>query len=112
MSEPDFLRVERTFAAHLRNPDRVANRPEMIAHLMAETARRTKAELLSGCEEHGIPAGPINDLAEVFDDPHVIARGMRIDLDGVPGVRAPFRFSGADLALTRPAPKLGEDNSA
>ncbi len=96
----------------LHNPDRVQNRPEMIGLLMAETAKMTKAELLSGCEEQGIPAGPINDMAEVFADPQVIARGMRIDLDGVPGVRAPFRFSGAELALTRPAPKLGEDNSA
>jgi crotonobetainyl-CoA:carnitine CoA-transferase CaiB-like acyl-CoA transferase len=94
------------------NADRVANRPEMIAGLMAETRKWTKADLLQGCEAHGIPAGPINDMAEVFADPQVQARGMRIDLDGVPGVRAPFRFSGAGLALTRPAPKLGEDNEA
>jgi crotonobetainyl-CoA:carnitine CoA-transferase CaiB-like acyl-CoA transferase len=94
----------------LKNADRVANRPEMIALLMAETAKRTKAQLLQGCEADGIPAGPINDMAEVFADPQVKARGLQIELDGVPGVRAPIRFSDADLALHRPAPKLGQDN--
>lgn len=98
-------------ARFLKNADRVANRAQMIDLLMAETARRTKAELLKGCEANGIPAGPINDMAEVFADPHIQARGMQIDLDGIPGVRAPFRFSGADLALHRPSPKLGQDNS-
>ena len=49
-------------------------------------------------------------LDEVMADPQVVARGMQIELDGVPGVRAPFRFSDAELALHRPAPKLGEDS--
>ncbi|WP_298803451.1 CoA transferase, partial [uncultured Lentibacter sp.] len=57
----------------------------------------------------GIPAGPINNMAEVFADPQVKARGMQIELDGVPGIRAPFVFTDAQLALTRPSPKLGED---
>jgi crotonobetainyl-CoA:carnitine CoA-transferase CaiB-like acyl-CoA transferase len=95
---------------YLRNSDRIANRPAMIARLAGETARRTKAELLAGCEANGIPAGPINDMAEVFADPQVIARRMQIELDGVPGVRAPFVFSDAELALKRPSPKLGQDN--
>jgi crotonobetainyl-CoA:carnitine CoA-transferase CaiB-like acyl-CoA transferase len=94
----------------LRNKDRLANRRVMIARLNGATARWSKAELLSGCESQGIPAGPINDLSEVMADPQVIARAMQIELDGVPGIRAPFRFSDADLALHRPAPKLGEDN--
>ncbi len=94
----------------LRNADRVANRPEMIAALSAETATRSKADLLAGCEASGIPAGPINDMAKVFADPQVVARGMKIAPGGIPGVRGPIRFSGADLALDRPAPKLGQDN--
>jgi crotonobetainyl-CoA:carnitine CoA-transferase CaiB-like acyl-CoA transferase len=51
-----------------------------------------------------VPAGPINDLAEVFADPQVIARGMRTEADGVPGVRPPFRFSDAEVAphIVRP----------
>lgn len=92
------------------NRDRIANRRVMIARLNGATAQRSKADLLAACEAEGVPAGPINDLAEVFADPQVIARGMQITLDGVPGVRAPFRFSDAELALHRPAPRLGEDN--
>lgn len=98
---PDFL----------HNKDRIANRRVMIARLNGATAGWSKADLLAGCEGQGVPAGPINDLAEVMADPQVVARGMQISLDGVPGVRAPFRFSEADLALHRPAPKLGEDNA-
>ncbi|WP_425098054.1 CaiB/BaiF CoA transferase family protein [Tropicibacter sp. S64] len=90
----------------LTNADRVQNREVMIARLMQATRGWTKADLLAGCESRGIPAGPINDMAEVFADPQVIARGMQIAPDGVPGVRAPFRFSDADLVLDRAAPKL------
>ncbi|MBU2980419.1 CoA transferase [Lentibacter algarum] len=96
-------------ADYLHNSDRVKNRPAMIALLMGETAKLTKAKLLAGCESEGIPAGPINDMAEMFADPHVQARGMQFELDGVPGVRAPFVFSDAELALKRPSPKLNED---
>ena len=92
------------------NPARVANREALDKLLTERTRTFTKADLLAACEAQGVPAGPINDLAEVFDDPQVQARDMRVDLDGVPGVRSPFRFSGADLNLTRPSPKLGEDN--
>jgi crotonobetainyl-CoA:carnitine CoA-transferase CaiB-like acyl-CoA transferase len=47
-------------------------------------------------------------LAEVFADPQVLARNLQIAPDGIAGVRSPMTFSGADLALDRPAPKLGE----
>ncbi len=93
----------------LTNADRVANRARLSDLLTTATRRFTKADLLAACEAQGVPAGPINDLSEVFADPQVQARGLRVDLDGVPGVRAPFRFSGADLRLERPSPKLGED---
>jgi crotonobetainyl-CoA:carnitine CoA-transferase CaiB-like acyl-CoA transferase len=92
------------------NADRITHRDEMTRRLTEATLRWSRADLLAACEAEGVPAGPINDLAEVFADPQVVARGTRIELDGVPGVRPPFRFSGADLALARPAPKLGEDD--
>jgi crotonobetainyl-CoA:carnitine CoA-transferase CaiB-like acyl-CoA transferase len=91
------------------NPARVSNRKKLDDLLTDRTKLFSKADLLAACEDQGVPAGPINDLAEVFDDPQVKARGMRIELDGVPGVRSPFRFSGADLALDRPSPRLNED---
>ncbi len=92
------------------NSDRIANRRVMIARLNGATVLRSKDDLLTACEQAGVPAGPINTLDQVMADPQVIARGMQIDLDGVPGIRAPFTFSDATLALHRPAPKLGEDN--
>ena len=94
----------------LRNSDRVANREALNDALTERTKSFSKADLLAACEERGIPAGPINDMSEVFADPQIQARGMQIELDGVPGVRGPFRFSDAELALHRPSPKLGEDN--
>lgn len=90
------------------NADRIANRDAMTESLTRATSQRSKADLLEACEAAGVPAGPINDLAEVFADPQVIARGMQIAPDGLKGVRSPMSFSGADLALDRPAPKLGE----
>ena len=96
--------------AYLTNADRIANRAELTRRLTEATRRFTKADLLAACEAEGVPAGPINDLAEVFADPQVVARGMQIAPDGVPGVRSPMTFSGADLALSRPAPTLGQDD--
>jgi len=90
------------------NADRVANRERLSALLTEATRRFSRADLLATCEAEGVPAGPINDMAEVFDDPQVKARGLEVSPGGVPGVRAPFRFSDADLALERPSPKLGE----
>ncbi len=95
---------------YTKNADRVANRPEMNRRISGATKLRTRDDLLAACEANNVPAGPINDLSDVMADPQVIARGMQIELDGVPGLRSPFTFSDAELALHRPAPKLGEDN--
>ena len=95
-------------APYLTNADRVANREALTKELTAATRLRRKADLLTACAAAGVPAGPINDLAEVFADPQVVHRGLRLDLDGVPGLRSPFTFSGADLALDRAAPTLGQ----
>lgn len=92
----------------LTNADRVANRATMTEVLTAATKTWAKAELLTACEAAGVPAGPINNLAEVFADPQVVARGLQIAPEGLPGVRSPMSFSGADLALDRPAPRLGQ----
>jgi len=97
-----------TDARFVTNADRIANRDELTLLLSEQTQRWTKADLLSACEDHGIPAGPINDLEEVFADPQVQARGMQIEPGGVPGVASPMRFSSGPLPQDRPAPKLGE----
>ena len=91
------------------NAARVEGIEALNAELVPAIARLSKAELLAGCEARGVPAGPINDMAEVFADPQVIARGLRIERDGVPGVRFPVRFSGGESVSDAPAPKLGQD---
>jgi crotonobetainyl-CoA:carnitine CoA-transferase CaiB-like acyl-CoA transferase len=90
------------------NPDRVAHREVLIPLLAAAIGRRRRDELLQALERQEIPAGPVNSIAEVFADPQVIARAMRIDLGPIPSIRTPIRFSHAELALGRPAPRLGE----
>ncbi|MDY7096824.1 MAG: CaiB/BaiF CoA-transferase family protein [Pseudomonadota bacterium] len=90
------------------NGGRVANAQVLDALIAEATDRWTKSELLKACNEAGVPAGPINHLDEVFADPQVIARGMRVELGGMAGVRSPFVFSDAELALDAPSPMLGE----
>lgn len=93
---------------YLTNAARVKNREAMTEKLTAQTKRMTKAALLAACEENGVPVGPINDMAEVFADPQIVARGMQIDAGGVPGVRIPVTFTGVDLPVNRPSPRLGQ----
>ncbi len=92
---------------YMTNSDRVSRRDQLSALLTERTRTFTKDGLLAACEGAGVPAGPINTMDEVYADPQIIARGMRIDPDGVPGVRTPIRFSDADLSLDKASPKLG-----
>ena len=89
---------------------RIATRDALTAHLTAVTKTWARDDLLAALEREGVPAGPINDMADVFTDPQIIARGMQITPDGVPGVRLPIRFSDACLATDRASPRLGQDD--
>jgi crotonobetainyl-CoA:carnitine CoA-transferase CaiB-like acyl-CoA transferase len=89
------------------NSARVQHREELIG--------LTRAEVLQSMESRGIPAGPINTVADVFADPQVQHRQMELELqadwaDGgvIPGVRTPIRFSESSLQVNRAAPRLGE----
>jgi crotonobetainyl-CoA:carnitine CoA-transferase CaiB-like acyl-CoA transferase len=93
---------------YLTNKDRVVNRVKLIE-------RMPRAESLAKLEAVNVPAGPINTLDDVFSDPQVIHRGMRLDLlseagkDGkIPGVRTPIKIGGVPMASARPSPRLGE----
>jgi crotonobetainyl-CoA:carnitine CoA-transferase CaiB-like acyl-CoA transferase len=97
------------------NKGRVTRRAELVGKLCALTARFKREELLDKLEAAGIPAGPINDLQQVFADPQVVHRGMRLDLKYsqakggvVPGVRTPIILDGEPMASQRPSPRLGE----
>ncbi len=91
------------------------NRTKLVAHLSDLTSRRMRADILAGLEAVNVPAGPINNLDDVFSDPQVIHRGMRLNLpnaaakDGaIPGVRTPITIDGVGMAAEHPAPRLGE----
>jgi crotonobetainyl-CoA:carnitine CoA-transferase CaiB-like acyl-CoA transferase len=102
----DALGTDPRFAT---NPARLENRSELVPLLADKMLGWTKADILTTCEFKGVPAGPINTFEDVFADPQVIARGLKLDIDGALSVRPPMRFSDADLALDRPAPSLGQD---
>ena len=93
------------------NKDRVANRAALTAAIEAKTATWARDDLLAALEAATVPAGPINGIDDVFADPQIAARGMRIDPQGVPGIAPPWKFSEAQLALSRTAPKLNEHDA-
>src|SRR5262245_31968729 len=102
-------------ARYKTNSARVVNRATLIPQMMELTGKFTRADLLAKLEAIGVPGGPINDLADVFSDPQVIHRGLRIERPGevakggaIPGVRAPMIFDGEPAASARPSPRLGE----
>ncbi|KKX29288.1 CaiB/BaiF CoA-transferase family protein [Rhizobium sp. LC145] len=95
------------------NKARVANRDEVRRLVTAETAKWKKVDLLAACGENAVPAGPINSIEEMFEDPQVKARELRVDLEAadgtvIPGVRSPIVLSETPLHYSRPSPKLGE----
>ena len=97
------------------NKGRLAHRADLVGKLSALTAQFKRDELLQKLESAGIPAGPINDLEQVFSDPQVIHRGMRLELKSdaakggiIPGLRSPIMLDGTPAASDRPAPRLGE----
>lgn len=97
--------------------DRVLARSELTEKLHALTRKFTRSELLPKLDAVFVPAGPINTLVDVFDDPHVKARGMRLNLENLhakggvtPGLRAGIVIDGAPAVSTRPAPSLGQHN--
>jgi crotonobetainyl-CoA:carnitine CoA-transferase CaiB-like acyl-CoA transferase len=95
------------------NAERVANRAVLVAELTAITVRFERAALLARLEAAGVPAGPINTVADVFADPQVVHRAMRLDLpreEGapVPSVRTPIVMDGSPPAYHHASPRLGE----
>ncbi len=90
------------------NALRVEHRDALEQTLATAIALWTRDDLLAALEKVVVPAGPINTVEDVFQDPQFIARGMQIDANGVPGVRTPIVFSDSTLSLSRRSPKLGE----
>jgi crotonobetainyl-CoA:carnitine CoA-transferase CaiB-like acyl-CoA transferase len=104
--------------AYKDNVGRLKNRAELIAKLTVLTRRMKRDDLLAKLEEQKVPAGPINNVEQVFNDPQVKARGMKLDLPSaaakggtIPGVRTPIVMDGWRAASDKPAPRLGEHSA-
>ncbi len=100
-------------ARYLTNKARVENRVTLIPALNKLTIQRTTVDWIARLEAVGVPCGPINTLAEVFADPQVQARGLRVDMEHpgtgmVPQVASPVRMSETPVAYHRAPPLLGE----
>ncbi|MBX9773918.1 MAG: CoA transferase [Xanthobacteraceae bacterium] len=97
------------------NKSRLAHREVLVGRLTELCKRMTSADILAKLEAVGVPAGPINNLDQVFDDPQVIHRGVKLNLPSahakggtIPGVRSPLVIGGRPMAHERPSPRLGE----
>lgn len=107
--EPGWARDPR-FAT---NAERVRHRDTLVPMIDAVMRTRTQAEWASELVPRGVPCGPINRLDQVFADPQVAARGLRVDLPhplagSVPQVVAPLKFSATPPRYDRAPPLLGE----
>ncbi|OGA19739.1 MAG: CoA-transferase [Betaproteobacteria bacterium RIFCSPLOWO2_02_FULL_63_19] len=94
------------------NSDRVMNRAILVPTVREIMATRTKQQWTDALEAAGVPCGPINNYAEVFENEQVLHRGLRVDiphaLGSVPTVASPMRFSETPVEYKLPPPRLGE----
>jgi formyl-CoA transferase len=99
------------------NPDRVRHRPVLVPIVQDIVRTQGSRWWIERLEAAGVPCGPINDMGQVFEDPQVRHRGMRVDIPhplgvDVPTVASPMRFSATPVAYDRPPPMLGEHTDA
>ena len=98
------------------NSARVRNNASLYPLLREAFAKKDRADWVGALEEVGVPCGPINSIAEVFAEPQVCHRGMKITLPHplageVPLVASPLRLTVTPLKHERPPPLLGEHTS-
>ena len=102
-----------TDARYASNALRIKNRDTCTATLAAEMKKKTTAEWVAQLETIGVPCGPINQLDQVYNDPQVQHRGMKIDVPHplagtVPLVANPIKFSRTPIEYEMPPPMVGE----
>jgi crotonobetainyl-CoA:carnitine CoA-transferase CaiB-like acyl-CoA transferase len=102
-------------AKYKTNSDRVVNREALIPSLCNVTSKLSRADILAKLDQVNVPAGPINNIDDVFADPQVVHRKMQLALPSeaapngtIPGVRTPIKLGGEAMAHPRPSPRLGE----
>lgn len=94
------------------NADRVRNRKELVPLLRSVTIQRDADDWISALEEAGVPCGPVNDLEDVFTDPHVLARGLKITLPHpvsgeVDLIGSPIKMEKTPVSYRNAPPTLG-----
>lgn len=99
------------------NATRVHNREQLVPLLQERILTKTIDQWCELANTHGFPCGPINTVDRVFEDEHIKARGMRVDIDSarygkVGTVASPMRFSETQVQYTSPPPELGQDTEA
>jgi len=109
IERPDLAQDKR-FAT---NPGRVAHRDVLTAQLRATTVLWLRDDLVAACEGNAVPVGPINTVADMFADPHMVARGFALDMrdmsgNPIQGFRSPIFIDGQPMGDPRPSPRLGE----
>ena len=90
------------------NPARLSNRAELVTTVEGRTAQWNRQALFDALEEVGVPAGPINELDEVFADPQVVARGLAAMAGGRKGVASPIVIDGVRMVSNLAAPGSAE----
>ena len=97
------------------NALRIAHRERLVGLIAERTAAWKRDDLLAALEKASVPAGPINTVADVFADPQVAWRGMKVELEAphvaggtVPTLRSPLMLDGEAQVSRRPPPQLGE----
>jgi crotonobetainyl-CoA:carnitine CoA-transferase CaiB-like acyl-CoA transferase len=89
------------------NPERVANRPELLALLEERTKQRESAELLDALVAAGVPVSPVHDVGEAARHPQTKALGILQSLGGFVTVAAPLSADGERLVHRAPPPTVG-----
>ena len=90
------------------NKDRLDHRAELVALMEPVLAALPRDEILARLEVAGVPAGPINTVAEAFDDPQIRHRGMKTDIGGTPYLRNPIRFGALEMPMDQSPPALDQ----
>lgn len=101
-------------ARYATNPARVANRRDLVAAIAEVTRTRTTQAWIDALETAQVPCGPVNTIDQVFADPHVVARGTRIELlhaagSSVAMPRNPIRFGASPVEANAAPPGLDAD---
>jgi crotonobetainyl-CoA:carnitine CoA-transferase CaiB-like acyl-CoA transferase len=97
----------------ISNPDRVANREELVALLQEEFSKKTADQWVEEIRGAGVPVGPVNSLADVFSDGHVLSSGILQNVEHPAAgmlelLASPVLVDGERLPIRRPPPTLGQ----